>query len=87
MRKLRMPIGEIREVLTAVRAACVVVPVTVETHDLGLQVTERYGTAVYDAMVIAAALLAGCSTLLSEDLQHGQVFNRRLRIRNPFVRG
>ena len=36
-------------------------------------------------MVVASALIAGCEELLSEDLQHGQLIERRLRIRNPFL--
>jgi len=33
---------------------------------------------------IAEEELAGCKTLLSEDMQHGQVFQRSLKILNPF---
>jgi predicted nucleic acid-binding protein len=35
-------------------------------------------------LIIAAALEAGCATLYSEDLQHGQVIDQRLTIINPF---
>lgn len=83
-RKLRMRVAEIREVIDAVRAVCKVVPVESSTHDLGLRLVEAYRISVYDAMIVAAALLAGCRTLVSEDLQHGQVFERTLKIRNPF---
>jgi len=83
-RKLKMPIVEIREVLGTVRTLCKVVPVAEETHDLGLGLAERYGISVFDSMVIAAALLARCKTLLSEDLQDGQVFEKTLRVQNPF---
>jgi predicted nucleic acid-binding protein len=47
-------------------------------------IAEKYGYGIYDALVAAAALEAGCETLYSEDLQDGQVINRRLTIRNPF---
>lgn len=83
-RKLRMSIAEIREVLATIRAVCTIVPITEETHDLGLQVAERYGLAVYDSLIVAAALLAGCKTVMSEDMQDGQVVEGRVRIRNPF---
>ena len=84
-RKLGMSWVEIREVLSQVRAVCPVEPITVETHDRGLQIAERYGLSIYDAMIIASALLAGCTTLYSEDMQHGQVVADQLIIRNPFV--
>lgn len=35
-------------------------------------------------MIVAAALLADCSILYSEDMQHGQVLEKRLTVRNPF---
>ena len=83
-RKLRMPWTEIREVLTEVRAVCVVVPMSLETHDAALRVAERYGLSIYDALIVAAAVLAGCKTLHSEDMRDGQVFERKLRVRDPF---
>lgn len=84
-RKLRLSSAEIREVLTQVRAVCAVEPLTIETHERALQVTERYGLSIYDALIVSAALLAGCKTLHSEDMQHGQVIERQLTIRNPFA--
>ena len=83
-RKLGMSVTEVREVLAAVRAACTVVPLSEETHDVGLQIVEKFQLSLYDAMIVAAALLAGCKTLLSEDLQRGQVFEGRLEVWNPF---
>ena len=83
-RKVNMSVAEMRESLAVIRAVCKVAPVTEETHDKGLQIVERYGLAVYDAMIVASALLAGCSTLVSEDMQDGRVFDGRLTVRNPF---
>ena len=83
-RKLRMPWTEIREVLAQVRAVCVVEPMNLETHDAALRVAGRYGLSIYDALIVAAALQAGCKTLQSEDMQDGRVIDRKLTIRNPF---
>ena len=83
-RKLRMPLIEIREVLTQIRAVCAVASVTIETHERALRVAERYGLSIYDALIVSSALLAGCKTLHSEDLQDGQIIERQLTIRNPF---
>jgi predicted nucleic acid-binding protein len=60
------------------------VPLTEETHDRGLGIAERYGLSLYDAMIVASALMAGCKTLLSEDMQHGQMLDQQVTIRNPF---
>ena len=83
-RKLRMSWAEIREVLAQVRAVCAVETMTMETHDRALRIAERYGFSIYDALIVSAALLAGCKTLHSEDMKDGQVIERQLTIRNPF---
>lgn len=76
--------AKIRETLSAFRALFVVVALDIETHDLGLDIAERYRFSIYDSMIVAAALRARCSTLYSEDLQHGQTIER-LTVRNPFA--
>jgi predicted nucleic acid-binding protein len=83
-RKLKMSIAEIREVLSTIRALCKVVPLNEETHDRGLQIAEKHKFSIYDAMIVAAALLSDCNTLLSEDMQHGQKIDSVLKIQNPF---
>ena len=83
-RRLKMSIAEIREVLATFRSVCKIVSIGEETHDVGLQLAKKYGLSVYDAMIVASALLAGCTTLVSEDMQHGQVLDGRLKVRNPF---
>ena len=51
----------------------------------GLDLAARYGFSVYDSMIIAAAFLAGCEILYSEDWQDGQRIDGVL-ISNPFAR-
>ncbi|MGA8281305.1 MAG: PIN domain-containing protein, partial [Desulfobacterales bacterium] len=76
-RKLAMSWIEINEVLALIRSLCPAEPLTVETHDRGRLIAERYGLSVYDAMIVAAALLGGCKTLYSEDMQDGLVIDRQ----------
>jgi predicted nucleic acid-binding protein len=83
-RKLTMTIPEVREILSTVRSVCAVKSLDVETHDLGLELAERYGFSIYDSLIVAAAVRAGCAILYTEDLQRGQVIEN-LTIRNPFA--
>jgi predicted nucleic acid-binding protein len=84
-RKMRMPWADVIEALDAIRVLCPSpVPVTIHTHETALMVAQQHGFEIYDALVVAAALEAGCSTLYSEDLQDGQVIDRKLTLRNPF---
>jgi predicted nucleic acid-binding protein len=82
--KLRMDWAEVDEVLGVVRTACRIEPVTEATFDLGRRLAERYQFRVYDAMIVAAALLADVDTLYSEDMHDGLLVENRLRICNPF---
>jgi predicted nucleic acid-binding protein len=50
-----------------------------------MQIAERYQLSIYDAMIAASALAAGCTTLFSEDMQDGLVINRKLKVKNPFA--
>jgi predicted nucleic acid-binding protein len=75
-----------RVVRAAVRSSCNVVPLTIETHELGLALAERHGFSVYDGMILAAARLAGCTVLYSEGMHDGLVIDR-LTIRNPYAAG
>ncbi|MBX9700870.1 MAG: PIN domain-containing protein [Acetobacteraceae bacterium] len=85
-RKLRFSWRDARQALEAVRAVCPDPrPLTFATHVAALDLGERYGVPIYDSLILAAALEAGCDTLLTEDLQHGQVIEGRLTIRNPFA--
>jgi predicted nucleic acid-binding protein len=83
--KLGMPWSEINEVLLPIRAVCEIEAMTLETHNRGLEIADRYGFSLFDAMIVASALCAGCQTLFSEDLQDGQVLEGQLTIRNPFA--
>jgi predicted nucleic acid-binding protein len=83
-RKLGMTYAEIREYLVTIRAICDIRPLMVETHLLGLDIAERYGFSFYDSLIVGAALLADCSTLYSEDMQHGQKIENSIMIANPF---
>lgn len=71
--------------LGGIRALCPVEPLTAETHDVGRALAERYRLSVYDAMIVAAALIAGCTRLWSEDMQDGLLVEEQLRIVNPFA--
>jgi predicted nucleic acid-binding protein len=48
-----------------------------------IDLVRLHSVAFWDALIIQSAQVAGCRLLLTEDLQHGQVFNS-LRVENPF---
>jgi predicted nucleic acid-binding protein len=58
-------------------------PITVAHVDLALELAARFQIGYYDALVVAAARLAGCPILYSEDLSDGQDYGG-VRVENPF---
>ena len=84
LRKLKIPLHEVREILDTIRAVCTVEPITVDAHDRGMAVFERYRFSFYDSILVATALISGAKILYSEDLQHEQVIDNQLRVTNPF---
>lgn len=84
-RKLAMTWEEIDVLAEAVRASCSIGSLTIETHDTGMRLSRRYGLGIYDAMIAASALLGNCRILYSEDMHHGLLIDKRLRICNPFL--
>ena len=84
-RKLQMPWAEVGEAVEAFLVLCPSpIPVTLEIHEAARAIAEKLGCNIYDALVVAAALDAGCTTLYSEDFQDGQVIEGQLTVRNPF---
>ena len=84
-RKMAMSWEEVRAFISGLRALLETIPLTISVHDRGLELAERYGLSIYDTLIVAAALEAGCDTLYSEDMQHGMRIGESLTIVNPFV--
>lgn len=86
-RKILMSWTDVTQALDAFRILCPSpLPITMEIHETALRIAAKHGYNIYDALVIAAALEAGCATLYSEDLHDGQTIDGQLTIRNPFAK-
>ena len=57
-------------------------PITVAHVDLALEITARFQVSYFDALILAAARLAGCAVVFSEDLHAGQDYGG-IRVENP----
>jgi len=79
-RKLGLEWNAIKEALADVKAAAVlIVPLTVRTNEVAAAIARGHAINVYDALIVASALEAGC-----RELQHGRVFGP-WSVRNPFL--
>ena len=84
--KARVPLSsqDAQAYLEAVLAPLLQVGASIELYRRALDLRARWQFSFYDALIVAAALAAGCTRLLSEDLQHGQKVEQ-LTIVNPFL--
>ena len=71
--------------LEGIKSLCPVEDLTVQTHQVGRALAEKYQLSVYDAMIVSTALIAGCTTLWTEDMHDGLLIEDRLRVVNPFA--
>lgn len=84
-RKLRHDWPQIELAIELFRASLNdIVPVTLDTHVCAMLFAREHGLSFYDALIVAAAIEAGCDTLFTEDMQHGRKFGG-LTIINPFA--
>jgi predicted nucleic acid-binding protein len=85
-RKLGFDIAAIRAVINRISQECLSLqPLNPATLNDAFDIAERYRFSHYDSLIIAAALQADCTTLYSEDMQHGQIIDNRMIIINPFL--
>jgi predicted nucleic acid-binding protein len=75
----------VREAIEGFHELLTVVPLTAKTNETALNLAERYNLAFYDAVIAAAAHLADCTILYSEDMHHGLQLTKTLRVQNPFT--
>ena len=83
--KLKRTWPEIEAMLALVRSRSDrVQQIAISTHESALALARDHKVGFYDALIVAAALEAGCDTVLTEDMQHGRKFGA-LTIVNPFI--
>lgn len=77
--------AQIQKYLKGLSADVEVIPVTYNVVSSAWHIRMKSGFSIWDSLIVAAALEVDCSILCTEDLQHGQYFDDRLRIMNPFM--
>lgn len=84
-RKIENPIAfeNIKEVLAFIRDGFTISPLKVSDSFSAVEIKLRYKFSYWDCLIVASALSNGCTRLYSEDLQHGQLIDEKLRVINP----
>ncbi len=84
LRKAKLSEERLLPVVESFYSRCRVISPHLGIHQRAHQLRSRYQFSYWDSLIVAAALEGGCTTLYSEDLQHGQLIDQRLSIVNPF---
>jgi predicted nucleic acid-binding protein len=64
---------------------CNVIIINDNTIRVAMEVSTKYKFSYFDSLIIASSIECGCNTLFSEDLHHGQLVEKSLKIINPFI--
>lgn len=84
-RKHGFLLSEAHEIAEGLLDLCEVVAVDANTIRKAIDLAKHNSLSHWDSLIIAAALLADCQTLFSEDMQNGQVFEKQLTVVNLFI--
>ena len=83
IKKVKMPEDSVQCLLQGWYCDSEVVTSNVAQYRLASRLRANSAFSYWDSMIVAAALDAGCVTLNSEDMQHGQQVEGQLTIVNP----
>jgi len=84
IKKVCMPEEQMRVLIQGWYQDCEVITSNASQHLLASRLRKSYSLSYWDSLIVAAAIDAGCATLFSEDMQHGQTIEGCLTIVNPF---
>ena len=85
-RKLQLPKEEIMDICLRNIGICTLQPVRFSTLNYARNLLDHYDFQLFDSIIVASAIEAGCTILYSEDIHHGLLVENRMKIINPFVK-
>jgi predicted nucleic acid-binding protein len=84
-RKFNFSVKELQEIIQFFKEKYIVKNTDIHTLETAMVLMDKYQYSFWDCMMLASALENGCSVIYSEDMQHEQAIERKLKIINPFV--
>jgi predicted nucleic acid-binding protein len=63
--------SQARSIINDLRTGIATAPVATDTFDAALDLAETHGFQIWDAIIVKSCQAAGCTLLLSEDMQDG----------------
>lgn len=85
IRNFKIPKLELMDLCSQWLEKCSVQPVILSTIELAKNIIIKYDFQIFDGIIVAAALEAGCDIIYSEDMHNGLIVENSLKIINPFL--
>ncbi len=83
-RRWKYPKERAAQTTAAILNSCRYVVIERATIDHAFRLIRRYDFQLFDSLIVAAALQAGCTKFFSEDMHHGLLVENQLLILDPF---
>lgn len=76
---------EAKEIISDLMNNFTLLPIDQLSVNKAMSLCLKYGYHYWDSLIIASACQNDCSILYSEDLQHGQTIENKLKLVNPLM--
>ena len=84
LKKLQFLENEITSFIESCYERYSVINFTQEIFIVASELRIKHQFSYYDSIIVSAALINQCQVLYTEDMQHGKIIEKTLKITNPF---
>jgi len=84
-RRFKYTKNDISNLWTDLFADCRFTEITKTTFHKAIELVKTFDLQIFDSLIVASALEAGCNILYSEDMHHSMIVESKLTIINPFL--
>ena len=84
LNKWKYPKAQLGLIVSEILDSCLLMSTSTRAYKNSFELIKKYDFQVFDSIIIASALEAGCTILYSEDMHNGLIIENQLEIINPF---
>jgi predicted nucleic acid-binding protein len=84
LKKFSIPHDKLLNAIKELRNSFKIIQTDLKLVEKAIYLNSKYKYSFYDSLIVSSALLNDCDFLITEDLNHNQLIEKKLRIVNPF---
>ncbi len=85
LRKFKFDKTTTIKIINKVLTKCILINCSTSTYSYAEKIMVQYQFQLFDAIIVASAIESKCKILYSEDLQHGLLIDKQLKVINPYL--